>query len=122
MIAQEQLRKKNFEDFTRLKDSCAFEDVSKTGKIPANLLNTTCRAFKLPLNQNILHRLFDLHIDDDGCIDYNEFIDRLNWRDHQCNNWTDGMSGDSFYGSDGSPVGLNVETVNLKQLKEDLSQ
>lgn len=122
MIAQEQLRKKNFEDFTRLKDSCAFEDVNKSGKIPADLLNTTCRAFKLPLNQNILHRLFDLHIDGEGCIDYNEFINRLNWRDHQCNNWMDGMSGDSLYGSDGSPVGLNVETVNLKQLKEDLSK
>merc|ERR1712127_1028177 len=67
-VAQEQLRKKNFEDFARWSEACAFEDSSNSGRIGVGSLNTICRAFKLPLTRGILNQLFKLSVDDKGTI------------------------------------------------------
>ena len=45
VVAQEQLRKKIFEDFQRLEEACAFEDLSKTGKISVSVMQTTGEVF-----------------------------------------------------------------------------
>jgi len=111
-IAQEQLRKKIFEDFQRLQEACAFEDLNKTGKIHVKHLQTITRAFKLPVSGNILSQLFKLSQDSEENIDYKEFINALNWRDHQNLEWTEASARDSLYSSDGAPVGLNIEMID----------
>jgi hypothetical protein len=112
-VAQEQLRKKNFEDFTRLQEACRFEDVSNSGRINVNTLQTICRAFKLPLSLGVLAQLFDLSQDSNKNIDYNEFISNLNWRDNAIANFDQGV--DSLYGNDGAPVGLEIGNVDCKK-------
>lgn len=120
VVAQEQLRKKIFEDFQRLEEACAFEDLSKTGKISVNTMQTTCRAFKLPVSGNILAQLFKLSQDADGNIDYKEFINALNWRDNQNNEWAESRQKDSLYESDGAPVGLQIECIDCNMFIEAL--
>lgn len=111
-IAQEQLRKKIFEDFQRLQEACAFEDLSKTGKINVKTLQTITRAFKLPVSGNILSQLFKLSQDSEENIDYKEFISALNWRDNQNLEWAETRNRDCLYESDGAPVGLNIEMID----------
>jgi len=118
-IAQEQLRKKNFEDFHRLLEACQFEDLDKTGKINVLTLRTICRAFKLPLGRNILNQLFKLSIGSDDSIEYSEFIEKLNWRDNQCKHFIE-QEGNSLYGSDGAPVGLDIAFVDCQKILQDL--
>jgi len=71
-----------------------------------------CRAFKLPVSGNILAQLFKLSQDADGNIDYKEFINALNWRDNQNNEWASARQNDSLYESDGAPVGLQIEVID----------
>jgi len=113
-VAQEQLRKKNFEDFNRLQEACAFEDSAGAGRINVQALRTICRAFKLPLTYSILNQLFSLSQDDNNSIAYGEFIQNLNWRDHQTNSWDVQMGPECLYGNSGSPIGQDVQTVDVK--------
>lgn len=119
-VAQEQLRKKNFEDFARWSEACAFEDISSTGRIEVGSLNTICRAFKLPLTRGILNQLFKLSVDEKGTIDYNQFIERLNWRDNLASTSDLQMPSTALYGDDGAPVGLQIEKVDCKALLASL--
>lgn len=119
-VAQEQLRKKNFEDFARWSEACAFEDSSNSGRIGVGSLNTICRAFKLPLTRGILNQLFKLSVDDKGTIDYNQFIDKLNWRDNLASTSDLQMPSTALYGDDGAPVGLQIEKVDCKALLANL--
>jgi len=119
-IAQEQLRKKNFEDFARLQEACRFEDVSNSGRLNVDTLKTICRAFKLPLSYSILNQLFNLSQDSNASVDYHEFILNLNWRDNQTNT-CDLKTADSLYGNDGAPVGLQVHQVDCQKFLASLS-
>merc|ERR1711881_368955 len=113
-VAQEQLRKKNFEDFNRLQEACSFEDSANAGRINVQTLRTICRAFKLPLTQSILAQLFSLSQDDNETIAYGEFIQNLNWRDNQTNSWDVQMGPECLYGHGGSPIGLEVGQIDCK--------
>jgi len=112
-VAQEQLRKKNFEDFNRLQEACSFEDSASSGRINVNTLRTICRAFKLPLSRGILDQLFSLS-ESNATIDYKEFIENLNWRDNQTTTTDMQMTPDALYGNSGAPVGIQVNTVDCK--------
>jgi Ca2+-binding EF-hand superfamily protein len=121
LIAQEQLRKKIFEDFQRLEDACAFEDFDKKGRISAEVLKTTCRAFKLPVSQNVMSQLFNLSSNAEGTIDYKEFIKNLNWRDNKsCDDTATLRNRETLYDSDGAPVGLCIECVDVNQILQSL--
>merc|ERR1739848_26184 len=113
-VAQEQLRKKNFEDFVRLQEACAFEDSAGTGRIDVQNLRTICRAFKLPLTYSILNQLFSLSQDDNDSIAYGEFIQNLNWRDNQTSSWDMQMGPECLYGNSGKPNGLEIGSIDCK--------
>lgn len=113
-VAQEQLRKKNFEDFNRLQEACCFEDSGTTGRINVQTLRTICRAFKLPLTYSILNQLFSLSQDGNGTIAYGDFITNLNWRDNQTNSWDVQMGPECLYGNNGAPTGLCVGQIDCK--------
>ncbi|CAK8698373.1 unnamed protein product [Clavelina lepadiformis] len=80
-VAQEKLKKKNFEDFTRLQEAFVFADVGKTGTLPAKELRTICRAFKLPLAEDIL-QVFMSKLSVKDAVDYKNFVSKLNWREN----------------------------------------
>jgi len=113
-VAQEQLRKKNFEDFNRWFEACSFEDSSGTGRINVETVRTICRAFKLPLSGSILNQLFKLSEDANNTIDYKAFIENLNWRDNTMQSADMQMGPDALYGNSGAPVGLQVDNVDCK--------
>lgn len=119
-VAQEQLRKKNFEDFARWQEACAFEDICQSGRINVNTLDTICRAFKLPLTRGILNQLFKLSQDGEGTIDYNQFIEKLNWRDNLASTSDLQMPSTALYGDDGAPIGLAISQVDCKALLASL--
>jgi len=91
-----------------------------SGRIGVGSLNTICRAFKLPLTRGILNQLFKLSVDDKGTIDYNQFIDKLNWRDNLASTSDLQMPSTALYGDDGAPVGLQIEKVDCKALLANL--
>ncbi|XP_009861426.2 EFHC2 protein [Ciona intestinalis] len=80
-VAQEKLKKKNFEDFVRLQEAFSFEDCGNTGKLAAGELRTICRAFKFPLPEDVLQLLMK-KLSCEGRVDYNNFVSKLNWREN----------------------------------------
>lgn len=80
-VAQEKLKKKNFEDFARLQDAMVYEDMSGSGKLPAAAITTICRAFKLPLASDVVQILLS-NFSQDGVVDYKDLVAKLNWREN----------------------------------------
>lgn len=80
-VAQEKLKKKNFEDFARLQEGLTYEDMYQKGTLPTRSLRVVCRAFKLPLPEDVLQVLLKkLSCNDE--IDYSDFVSKINWREN----------------------------------------
>ena len=45
------------QDFARLQDAMAYEDMAGSGKLAAAAITTICRAFKLPLASDVVQML-----------------------------------------------------------------
>ncbi|XP_039250468.1 EF-hand domain-containing family member C2-like isoform X2 [Styela clava] len=80
-VAQEKLKKKNFEDFARLQESLTYEDIERKGTLNPSTLRVVCRAFKLPLPEDVLQVLMK-KLSRNGEIDYSEFVTKINWREN----------------------------------------
>jgi len=79
---QETLRKVNYENFSLMNDACVYHDQERTGFIPAKELRNIGRSFKLPIKDELLTGLLNgLTTNDQGHVDYRQFIEFLNWRD-----------------------------------------
>lgn len=79
---QEQLRKVNYETFSLMHDACVYQDEERTGLISTSELRNICKSFKLPVQDQLLQSLIQkVNTNEDGCTDYRQFINFLNWRD-----------------------------------------
>ncbi|MGH0127342.1 UNVERIFIED_CONTAM: hypothetical protein FKN15_039372 [Acipenser sinensis] len=56
-VAQEQLRKKTFESFLELADFFVHNDQKKSGFLPIQESTTLCKAFKLPVADDLLREI-----------------------------------------------------------------
>lgn len=80
---QEQLRKVNYENFVLMKDSCVYADQTSSGFIPVTEMRNIVKSFKLPIQEYLLQALLEFtKSDGEGNIDYVQFIQLVNWRDH----------------------------------------
>ncbi|XP_057707390.1 EF-hand domain-containing family member C2 [Corythoichthys intestinalis] len=80
-VAQDVLKKKDFDqlpDMTRLFEQ---HDLSKTGRASTKEAMTICKAFQLPLSDNLLTSLLEKFADGDQ-IDYHAFLAGINWLEH----------------------------------------
>ncbi|CAB3991030.1 Hypothetical predicted protein [Paramuricea clavata] len=85
MIAaiQEQLRKANYEHFTNVYDACRHQDIEQKGYIDMLELHNVVRSFNIPAKQELLDGvLMRMQRNSNGQVDYKQYIDAINWRDH----------------------------------------
>ncbi|KAJ8030955.1 EF-hand domain-containing family member C2 [Holothuria leucospilota] len=81
-IVQDQLKKANFENFVNLADGLAHRDTDNSGFLNVEHVRSTCNAFRVPLPTDLLRTLLDkMEKNEEGCINYNQFVAYLNWRD-----------------------------------------
>ncbi|XP_053313439.1 EF-hand domain-containing family member C2 [Spea bombifrons] len=81
-MAQEQLKKKAFENFSRLTDAFKYNDREKNSKISFQETKTICKAFKIPLADDLLRVIIQKHKENNGQINYLELVSGLNWREN----------------------------------------
>ncbi|KFU84097.1 EF-hand domain-containing family member C2, partial [Chaetura pelagica] len=82
-VAQEQLKKNNFENFEQLSAVFMYNDREKCGVLPRETCRTICKSFKLPLTDDDLQGLLTMFEDDRKQVEYNKLVDGLNWRKNQ---------------------------------------
>ncbi|KAM9851213.1 EF-hand domain-containing family member C2 [Aulostomus maculatus] len=80
-VAQDFLKKKNFEKFLDMSRAFAHHDQNKTGRVPLKEARTICKAFQLPLPENLLRVLLSKFADGDE-IDYHAFLAGIDWLEH----------------------------------------
>ncbi|CAL9690452.1 unnamed protein product [Knipowitschia caucasica] len=80
-VAQDFLRKKHFEEFPEMTKAFAHHDRHKTGHLSLKETRTICKAFRLPLPENLLTSLLEKFAQDDK-IEYQAYIAALNWLEH----------------------------------------
>ncbi|XP_065600088.1 EF-hand domain-containing family member C2 [Cyrtonyx montezumae] len=81
--AQEQLKKKSFENFEQLSAVLLYNDCEKCGVLPYETCRTICKSFKLPLSDDLLQTILNLFEDDHKQVKYKQFVDAVNWRENQ---------------------------------------
>ncbi|XP_074714588.1 EF-hand domain-containing family member C2 isoform X1 [Strix uralensis] len=82
-VAQEQLKKNNFENFEQLSAVLIYNDREKCGVLPHETCRTICKSFKLPLAGDDLRALLTMFEDDRKQVEYKKLVDGLNWRKNQ---------------------------------------
>ncbi|NXG62012.1 EFHC2 protein, partial [Hemiprocne comata] len=82
-VAQEQLKKNNFENFEQLSAVLIYNDREKCGVLPHEMCRTICKSFRLPLVDDDLQALLTMFEDDHKQVEYKKFVDGLNWRKNQ---------------------------------------
>ena len=56
-VVQEQLRKTNFENFSKLTEGFMMYDTDKSGFVDVEILRKTCKAFHLPVPDDLIRTL-----------------------------------------------------------------
>ncbi|XP_033122586.1 EF-hand domain-containing family member C2-like [Anneissia japonica] len=81
-IVQEQLRKNNFENFTKLTEGFIHHDTDRSGFIDPDQIRSTCHAFHVPIPDDLLRAVLSrMNMNEQGQVNFNEFTKYLNWRD-----------------------------------------
>ncbi|XP_071799106.1 EF-hand domain-containing family member C2-like [Asterias amurensis] len=82
-VVQEQLRRSNFENFAKLVEGLSSYDTDRSGFVDVELVRKTCRAFHLPLPDDLVRALlFRMEKNAEGKVNYVMFVGFLNWRDN----------------------------------------
>ncbi|KAG7241352.1 hypothetical protein INR49_025718 [Caranx melampygus] len=80
-VAQNLLKKKHFEEFPDMARAFAYHDQHKAGRLSTKELRTICKAFRLPLPEDLLGGLLCKFADGDE-IDYHAFLAGIDWVEH----------------------------------------
>ncbi|XP_071949365.1 EF-hand domain-containing family member C2-like [Antedon mediterranea] len=82
-IVQEQLRKNNFENFTKLTEGFIHHDTDRSGFIDPDQIRSTCHAFHVPIPDDLLRAVLSrMNMNEQGQVNFNAFMQYLNWQDH----------------------------------------
>ncbi|XP_075706870.1 EF-hand domain-containing family member C2 isoform X2 [Rhinoderma darwinii] len=81
-VTQEHLKKKSFENFSKLCDAFVYNDHERKGLLPLQETRTICKAFKIPLPDDLLRIILEKHKENDGQINYVKLVSGLNWREN----------------------------------------
>ncbi|KAM4701524.1 EF-hand domain-containing family member C2 [Discoglossus pictus] len=81
-VAQEQMKRKTFEDFSKLSDAFLYNDREKKGFLSYQETRTICKAFRIPLAEDILRIILDKYEDNNGQVNYGKLVAALNWREN----------------------------------------
>lgn len=82
-VAQDHLRKHNFETFSKLKEALVSRDAKKTDcTLSSQEVRNACKGMHLPIPDYVLNLLVTRMTAENGTIDYQDFVKALNWRDY----------------------------------------
>ncbi|XP_066542784.1 EF-hand domain-containing family member C2 isoform X2 [Hoplias malabaricus] len=119
-VAQDHLRKKHFESFSDMLRAFIHKDRDRTGHLCTREARTICKAFRLPLADDLLRALLQKYENESGKMDYNAFLSGINWRE----NPSPPLQPDDALKFDidwnGEAVGPAVVTVNYSILLDDV--
>ncbi|KAJ8256181.1 hypothetical protein COCON_G00200450 [Conger conger] len=59
-----------------------YEDLDRTGRLATRQARTICKAFKIPLADNLLMALFERFENEAEELDYDAFLSKINWREN----------------------------------------
>ncbi|CAF1268119.1 unnamed protein product [Adineta steineri] len=79
-VAQEHLRKNNYEHFLPLKENFISRDRSGNGRLPAQEVRIAIRSVHVPIPDYLLNIIITRMTQNDGTIEYNDVLDAFNWR------------------------------------------
>lgn len=118
-ITQEQLRKHNFEGFTKLNEQFVHHDKERNGCLEAETVRTVCHALHVPVPDDLMRTLISKMMDPQGCLNYPELIKVLNWRDHPVapTQYNTSKPEENWQGN---KVENQIQSVNYEQLLKDL--
>jgi len=80
-VAQDHLRKNNYEHLLPLKENLISRDRNGSGRLPAEDVRIGIRSVHVPLPDYLLNTLIKRMTQEDGCIEYNDVLNALNWRE-----------------------------------------
>lgn len=80
-IAQEQLRKRNYEGFAKLIESFQQADQAKSGCLDGESIRNVFHAHHVPLPDDVLRAVMTLVTNESGQVSYNDLVQQMNWRD-----------------------------------------
>lgn len=119
-VAQEQLRKANFENFSKVADHCIHYDKDRSGLLDMEAVRSICQALKVPIPDDMIKNMLSkLPTNEKQEVSYQDFVQCLNWRDHPVaplpaqtarmdDNWT------------GNKTGTTIQHINFNALLGDL--
>ncbi|KAG1970362.1 EF-hand domain-containing family member C2 isoform X1 [Pimephales promelas] len=81
-MAQDQLKKKSFENFSDMIRAFTHEDRGRSGYLSSKEARIICKAFRLPLSDDLLRALLEKFQDESEKIDYHAFLSGINWREN----------------------------------------
>ncbi|XP_018102145.1 EF-hand domain-containing family member C2 isoform X2 [Xenopus laevis] len=81
-IAQEQLKKNSFENFSKLSDVFVYNDKDRNGWLSLQKTITICKAFRIPLADDFLRVLLEKHTENGDQVNYMSLVAGLNWREN----------------------------------------
>jgi len=116
---QEQLRKANFETFTKIIDQCIHHDPDRQGYLDLETVRSVFHALKVPLHDDLLRALMTKLRMSEMQINYNELVARLNWRDSPVAPLPQQSSKPDEAWAGNNPGSL-VQNVNVSLLISDL--
>ncbi|MCJ8732529.1 hypothetical protein PDJAM_G00212430 [Pangasius djambal] len=119
-IAQDHLRKKQFESFSDMLRAFTHEDRDRSGHLSTKEARIICKSFRLPLDNDLLTALLQKFENESGKMDYHAFLSGINWRE----NASIPLPPDAAMKFDidwkGEAVGPAVKTINYSLLLEDV--
>jgi len=119
-IAQDQLRKAQFEGFSFIQQQCEHYDPQRKGRLPSAALRTVFHAMKVPLPDDVRRALIaSMAADEAGQYDYTDFVHQLNWRDNPMCLFNDKPSGFNE-NWEGNPTTNLITNINFSTFKDDL--
>ncbi|XP_017326304.1 EF-hand domain-containing family member C2 isoform X1 [Ictalurus punctatus] len=119
-IAQEHLKKKQFESFSDMLRAFTHEDRDRSGHLSTKEARIICKAFQLPLDDDLLRALLHKFENESGKVDYHAFLSGINWRENAYIPLPPDAVMKFEIDWKGKAVGPAVKTINYSLLLEDV--
>ncbi|TRY94015.1 hypothetical protein DNTS_029585 [Danionella cerebrum] len=81
-VVQDHLKKKHFENFAELARTFMHEDRDRSGQLSSKSTWTICKAFRLPISDDLLRALLQKFESEPENINYDALLSALNWREN----------------------------------------
>ncbi|XP_053351747.1 EF-hand domain-containing family member C2 isoform X1 [Clarias gariepinus] len=119
-IAQDHLKKKQFESFADMLRAFTHEDRDRSGHLSTKGARIICKSFHLPLDDELLTALLHKYENESGWMDYHAFLSGINWRENAFVPLPPDAAMKFDIDWKGGAVGPEVKTINYSLLLEDV--